>query len=350
MTQPQTGQNRPHVLLRLRNRLLHLIGIRNPDRPVGTNLGMLIQFRDGLLIKLQDIDADQLDAKGKQHYDKVEAILNKARHEITWNAVYQAEMRLASIQTAVRLDLEIQHRLKEIERMLPDKLGSYEDMRKSADNVGDAGDREQHKRALLALILDDLHWSYSRRYYNRNSLLFYTTWTAFVGISLVLSFFYLLWWVEVGTSSEQYDYATFSGYTGLEFVLMAGLVGASFSMLTRKQPNPQRITMEAMQQITSLPFYLLRLIVGGTAAVILYFFFETGIIQTDLVPDLATIGFTQIFETTQHGDTRIQSVGLWVPNADLSKLLIWSFAAGFSEKFVATLLDRIYATTAGDKT
>jgi hypothetical protein len=67
---------------------------------------------------------------------------------------------------------------------------------------------------------------------------------------------------------------------------------------------------------------------GAGGAVMLYFFYESQIISSDLFPNLTQIDT----ESTAQGQ---------VFNKDFGKLLFWSFLAGFSERLVPDTLGRV---------
>lgn len=74
--------------------------------------------------------------------------------------------------------------------------------------------------------------------------------------------------------------------------------------------------------------------IGGVLAVVLYLIFIAGLLEGDLFPNFEpdadaneASGFTKLFE--QHG----------VHGSDYAKLLIWSFVAGYSERYVVNIIE-----------
>lgn len=82
--------------------------------------------------------------------------------------------------------------------------------------------------------------------------------------------------------------------SGLGFAIAAGLLGASFSAMVGQQRVFELDNIEEARAATSTPMLALRLGVGVAAAMIVYFFFESGLVDGALFPDLGQIGFGRI--------------------------------------------------------
>jgi hypothetical protein len=79
--------------------------------------------------------------------------------------------------------------------------------------------------------------------------------------------------------------------SGLGFAAAAGLLGASFSAMVGQSRISELDNIEEARAATSRQMIALRLGVGVAAAIILYFFFESGLVEGALFPDLQQIGF-----------------------------------------------------------
>lgn len=82
--------------------------------------------------------------------------------------------------------------------------------------------------------------------------------------------------------------------SGLGFAIAAGLLGASFSAMVGQKRVFELDNIEEARAATSTPMLGLRLGVGVAAAMIVYFFFESGLVDGALFPDLGQIGFGRI--------------------------------------------------------
>lgn len=143
-------------------------------------------------------------------------------------------------------------------------------------------------RELLERVLNDVHWRSEQRYHKRRiienhtrkvSLLALVIGTVFLAMLLTTGYFKL-----IGGDP----------FTGIIFVLGAGLLGAIFSVLTNTSTRDVSRNLEDLLRTTSLHVTLLRMCVGSVGALILYFFFEAQLVDGMLFPDLKGIGFSPI--------------------------------------------------------
>jgi hypothetical protein len=82
--------------------------------------------------------------------------------------------------------------------------------------------------------------------------------------------------------------------SGLGFAVAAGLLGASFSAMVGQSRVSELDNIEEARAATSGQMIALRLGVGVAAAIIVYFFFESGLVDGALFPDLQQIGFGRV--------------------------------------------------------
>ncbi|WP_122074886.1 hypothetical protein [Pseudophaeobacter sp. EL27] len=370
-----------------------------------SNLQMLYQFRDTLQANLLSVPADDavISPTMAALRNKTQQILDAAT--FTWAAAYQAEKMLAHIRPKESLTIEItkqisalakldlkaadlfSEELKALTGQARPKKGAQSDpavppakastpetqpeqpapkpnekeappknkqtipakskpLQADAATAGAAvetpsqNDSEESPdilalRHLLERVLNDVHWKYSQRYYIRLIVDRYSMFVFFTGAFLALLFFgtlLLIGYMDKGTP----DVLNWS-FSGFFLVVVAGLLGASFSVLNRDRSVIEGKSIEETMLQTGFANVFLRIGIGGISAAILYFFFNAGLLTGTLLPNLETIGFTPLSNT----DTNTKPLGILVPNADLSKLLVWSFIAGFFQQFVPNALDRV---------
>lgn len=138
--------------------------------------------------------------------------------------------------------------------------------------------------------------------------------------------------VLIGVALERVD-VVFATYPGIFIAMSAGFLGATFSMLIQNQQRVSQGTLEDLTAASGWHTLLVRGSVGLGAAVILYFFFESGLLEGSLWPKLTQLDFTTV--SSANG-----SRSLSVPNRNWCLLVIWCFLAGFSETLVPNILQK----------
>lgn len=115
-----------------------------------------------------------------------------------------------------------------------------------------------------------------------------------------------------------------------------GLLGGFVSIQQRvKKFGDEELDLlsQSWFQILLVPVY------GGVFALVLYLGFLSNIVEGPLFPRFAGPVFSQPIPTTK--DVAAFFAQTYpATGADLTKLLFWSFVAGFSERFVPQLLDQ----------
>ena len=129
----------------------------------------------------------------------------------------------------------------------------------------------------------------------------------------------------------------FVQFTGLVVAMCAGLFGAAFSMLIQIQKRVSQGTLEDLEGGADWQALFIRGAFGVGAAMIVYFFFRSGLLQGSLWPVLTELAL----------DPLKNSNVFKVPNQDVCLLMIWCFIAGFSETFVPNILVRTESRTNG---
>lgn len=206
--------------------------------------------------------------------------------------------------------------------------------------------------------------------------------------------------------------------SGLGFAAAAGLLGASFSAMVGHGDISKLDSIEEARAATGWQMITLRLGVGVASAIIIYFFFESGLVEGALFPNLQQIGFGRVTPPTSELEqlrgtvqalrasvdalggavvsANAQVAGLWevtavgghpddinakmqvtmpaleeverqiadlkgaweqrgeplgwlTPNPDLSKLVVWCFAAGFTQTLVPSMLAKVSSSSEKDE-
>jgi len=341
-----------------------------------------------------------------------------------WNEAFVAEQLIARALPKEEARSELARQLAELKKV---DLGTHSELLaeweaiKSDDQKWAAG-----VHGLLASALRAAQWRNSQRWIIRQLATHYAAElrNAFL-FALALGVGLIVLDAFVGPALQSASLA------GLGFAVAAGLLGASFSAMMGQGQLSQLDNIEEARAATTTKMLALRLGVGTAAAIIVYFFFESGLAEGALFPNLQNIGFGRVrplpaeefaalkanldaFQQTASGivdsinaasakidatlasaplggkdevvadlggaasaaaspeqlrsaldavarDLRLvndtvvtwkadwdldsRPLGSVAPNADLSKLVVWCFAAGFTQSLVPSLLARVAPPT-----
>ena len=396
------------------SRLRGFFGIRSADefivdRPA-ENLAMMRQRLSGLEAALRAAGVPAVGSPEAEIHAEAARIIALPRTPggpapmVDWDDVLRCEIMMAWLAPASSLPADMARRLERLKTLDPAAHGplteEWEGLQSAAQTEGGALDATR-ARGLLATIIEATQVRDAQRYLVRKLGVLYasrlvTTFLIAIGFGLLM----VVW--EVYTPRWPLTEARFSGFG---IALVAGLLGASFSALTRQRDIAGLRSLEEVRTAIGYPMILLRLGVGTGAAAILYFVFESGLVDGLLFPDLNAIGFgpvmlgggadglaasleplrtglaagvataetlaTRLTEAaatatgaardtfgeastsiaalsrdlaamqTELGARGSAELGRYVPNTDLSKLVVWSFLAGFSEMLVPNILGRV---------
>ncbi|MER9227070.1 hypothetical protein NKI39_15800 [Mesorhizobium sp. M0664] len=221
------------------------------------------------------------------------------------------------------------------------------------------------KRAAYVALLDDLQrWFINQRFIRRirgeTASRLFIFGLCVMGISILpfVVYFLIFSLPFYGSSIPPNDIA--KGHTlfssspvfGLGMVSAFGILGAYFSRVMRFQMNIQTFGFEDVVTEYQPRMLYVRLLYGMVGAFVLYFLLRSGIIGGTAFPDLEkiSVGEHVVWHANPTGvsaahDGTMDPSGLTIlnPTADLAKLLVWSFLAGFSERLVPDTLDRTEA-------
>ena len=124
-------------------------------------------------------------------------------------------------------------------------------------------------------------------------------------------------------------------------VILAGFAGGFVSSLTRVQQFKKFFPEEAYDELKNVSrfkvivFSLIPPLVGGIAAIVLYGIFSAQMLSGNLFPNF------EYYDINATKENFIQTVSVWRPAeaTDYIKSIVWGFIAGFSERFVPSILD-----------
>jgi hypothetical protein len=155
---------------------------------------------------------------------------------------------------------------------------------------------------------------------------------------MVLSLFVATLFLSVALSVGLW----FSSVTMLMLVAAAGALGGFVSGLRRLYAFQRVFPVHFFKTRRRVDAYLIVYsmipsLVGAIAAVTLYLIFASQLVKGDMFPAF------HLSAINPKSDDFQNFIWNWQPvtSADFAKALVWSFLAGFSERFVPDLLDRL---------
>ncbi len=317
----------------------------------------------------------------------------------SWLDGNQVEALLAQVRPKPQLLREIETTANRIRHrdgdkdLYADEIRALKDQLKAAETGIDpatnqtvplVADPLEPARTLLVRLVTDINWSSTEKYLKRDFGLTFSERMRWTVVLCAAAFFATLWVLQPLAQSlaekNPESWHALGSYGGLLVAAAAGLVGAVFSRVVTPATTFEAMSLSQATIMCSRSVLHVRLAVGTISAIILYFFFETSVVEFPLFPDLDQLGFRSPSEVPGDGapteeeveealglitsditsvppeerqeavqviaqavqDTgRSQPMAGRIPNADLSKLMVWSFLAGFSEQLVTRMLEKM---------
>lgn len=247
---------------------------------------------------------------------RIREIISTGDEKLSWKDAYEIEQQLVHLYDASTLKVELERRLLEADASLHPTVSQW-----YRDRVETVIDQEE-QRALLGRVINDLQWRYtrneSRRGYakqitGRTELFFITS----IGLFLLLVLYLMS--ELTGNSGGIVDH-----WGLIPFVGVSGAFGASFSMMTSLKTRLADSTFDDLKLNRSVLMILARILVGIGAGFLLFFFLKSNLLGGEAFPDL--------------GDAIAGEAVKSMSAQDFSKLFIWCFLSGFSEKLIPNLL------------
>ena len=239
-----------------------------------------------------------------------------------WFNAYKIEQYLSHCCGEDMLDVDVKRELVAYRKHFSlDEFGHYQN---EYEDIISNGKGAVEKRSLLIRLQSELHAFYMKRSECHEYGLLARVRVSFNFIlALVLFIFslmYTFYYQHIPTSSEMIVLAFTTGY-----------LGASFSILVGLKAQLAEASIEDLKIIHRQSFIVKRSFIGVGAAVTTYFLLQSGfltnLLAESLLPELPINDQKPLIESY----------------LNISKLIIWSFIAGFSEMFVPKLLGGVEA-------
>ena len=272
--------------------------------------------------------------RNQEAFNRIDELLkDKVRN---WTNAYEVEQLLIQLFEDDTIATELTIRALEAKAILSPELAAVYDAKiretdellKTPKDNAQAASVSGRRRTLLARIVNDLQWRsiineatrrYSKRITSRAAYLSVVSLLAFAGL---VAFIYYRPWVFL--------------YGDLRLLPVAGLAGmwgATFSMLATLKGRLDASTFDDLKLMRSWALLISRALIGAGAACILFFFLLSGL--------LGGTAFPTIDEAAEAPRA--------LPHKDLALLIVWCFIAGFSERLIPGLLATTEARATGSQ-
>jgi hypothetical protein len=280
----------------------------------------------------------QLKAEGELRPDSpaladAERLLQRRR--LRWIDVLQAERLVLTALTVEAAELELARRLVERDQLAANVRGFYDEVAAVLRDGDDAARARFDARRLLLRLSEDLHAARIADERKRRQLVALRrrkVWCFLVGFAFFLTasavFVYAsvktaelgdpmpgwLWWLKAVADPI--------------VAVSAGLFGAAFSMLRHREPALHESECEAVEQASAWSSLCARLWAGVGGAMVLYYVLLTGFVDVPML------------------DSEVMREALTVKGppgtiANHAALTVVCFVAGFSERLVPGVIDRV---------
>lgn len=242
-----------------------------------------------------------------------------------WDDLNLAQQRMAGLLRGARLREEFKGLLTLArERQIPG-LATHEEADAAlfqTDSKDDDDGVRPSRTAALQRLLFELQQSfvnsrYERRLAQEASRKLIVSGLAAIGFAVVALVVYSF--TFSGTAMSEFPPAGRDLLLAVSF----GVLGAYFSRLQRFQYRPLLMKVDDFIASYALNALATRMIFGLIGSVVFYYVVRGGLVGGDLLP------------------TRAPGTGQLSDTSSVSKLIVWSFLAGFSERLVHDTLDRM---------
>ena len=305
---------------------------------------MLQLYRTNLEVRLQCIDEEALSAHQSKIYSKVADMLRapvqnrETDVELEWDEIYKLERLSALLFNGAQLRQEITRRLAELaDQNIPGSdcfRHEYESITGPAHDGQPSPGDDGVLRAFLLRVIEALQWAAKKKYL-ASPIRKQATKKILLGVFgafVMLIMPYLLLSLNYSVSTSEFVSPWWSHLTLYTAVVSGGL-GAFFSRLIVLQRNWPNMPLEEVCLHNEWSYAFLRAGVGMCGALILFYFFVSGLIDGTMFPhvDKFAIELVVVKPPGVH-------MAFATPSKDFALLTVWCFMAGFSELLVPGLL------------
>ena len=293
---------------------------------------------------------------------RIESLLDpvKSAHkdnDTNWAIPNEIEILLVRLFPLAELEAELDSAFVTADRIA---VPSREALRKRAEGLI----AEYDKKAVLATLLRDTHNRYATRRSERIARQKVAWRMAKLGLLLtgIVVVVLLVFGFEpaftINGTTHVLDYTDIARHSTIVCVFF-GVLGAYLSRLIAFQNGAPNLSFDDLENGYAAHFIFVRLLVGGLCALIVYFLIAGQLVGGELFPgpgqDATGVGAGS-GANGQDGTGSVCPIGvfgeLWQscdgggysgPTSNFAKLIVWSFVAGFFERFLPDHLSALEA-------
>lgn len=253
-------------------------------------------------------------------------------NDTNWAIPNEIEILLVRLLSPAEVEAQLESALATADRIA---VPSREGLRKQAA----AATTPDAKQAVLTALLRDTHSRFAARRSERNARRIVAVRMARLGFGLtggVVAVFLLLGYGVRLSGDATLGYHLLAKYN-LCVTTFFGFLGAYLSRLIAFQNGAPQLSFDDLENGYAWHFLLVRLLVGGLSALLVYFIIAGRLIGGELFPDPGSAtagGFGALW--TEYEDKSYSG-----PTVNFAKLIVWSFFAGFSERFLPDQLSAL---------
>lgn len=273
----------------------------------------------------------------------------------SWMRFNRTELRVAAYLTQAQLRQEYPSLLNLARTRGLTGLMSDDDAKALfADDAKVDEQRSAYLNLLYALQSGFIETRFVRRLHGEvaQRLFTYGVWAVLLALAvpaLYLIFIYFqLGVVAPGSPPEKAPRILFDeSLSTFGMVATFGMLGAYFSRMIAFQSNLATIKFNEVVSSYVGRMLRLRMLYGMIGALIFYLLVRSGVINGPLFPKVDAVTIAEnVPGSIGGGKAKVATtLTILMPSAELAKLLVWSFIAGFSERLVPETIARIENTS-----
>jgi hypothetical protein len=317
--------------------------------------------------------ASVIDEKTRNDIDALFSISSKwSSGPEDWYNLNLAEQRVGQHLEATQLAVEYQNLLELAGKRQIAPLATHQKNAELFSTPAPEGVTLERQRAVYLSLLhtlqsDFIETRFRRRLRSETAIRLFRLGLCVLGLAVLPLLIYLAaFQLTVGRQATALDsvakgHELFSNEPifGLMMVAGFGILGAFFSRVMSFQSKLSTLGFDDVMNLYQMRMLLIRLLYGMIGAIVFYFVLRGKLVGGSAFPDLSQISMGEQIVWKAGADgvavvkdgSKLDPSGLTIlaPTADLAKLLVWSFIAGFSERLVPETLDRTEAQAQAQK-